>query len=111
MNFETGQLTDLVSGKEAVKVWIWKCLMTERYWYPVYSWAYGSELYKYIGKTLTHEYINTDVRLALQDALLINPEIHALLGFSGSIEGDLLKISFTVETDYGDISILDFYVR
>jgi len=109
VDFETGQFTGrLVDGAEAVKVWIWKCLLTWRFRFPIYSWVYGSELETYIGRVLPEEYIKTDVRLALEDALLINPEIIALTDFSGRQSEDSLLISFTVETIYGVVSILDY---
>ena len=34
----------VVTGKDAVQVWIWKALMTARARYDVYSWDYGSEV-------------------------------------------------------------------
>ena len=42
--------------------------MTERFLFPVYSWRYGSELRRYVGKYKTDEYLKTDLRLAIEDA-------------------------------------------
>lgn len=112
VDFSNGQFTGrMVNGREAVKVWIWKCLMTSRFKFPIYTWLYGSELEEYIGRALTQEYIDTDVKLALQDALLINPEINAIRDYSGRMDGDILRISFTAETIFGQISILDYEVN
>ena len=38
-----------VTGREAVKVWIWKALHTTRYRYEIYSWAYGNEFESLLG--------------------------------------------------------------
>lgn len=109
VDFETGQLTGrMVDRKEHVKTWIWKCLMTERFRYSIYTWAYGSELEKYIGKVLTDEYLMTDVRLALEDALCINPDIKRIYNYSARVEADRLIISFDVDTVYGKVNIVDF---
>ena len=109
VDFETGQLTGrMVDRKEHLKVWIWKCLMTERFRYPIYSWAYGSELEKYIGKVLTDEYLMTDVRLALEDALYINPDIKRIYNYTARMNADRLLISFDVDSVYGKINIVDF---
>lgn len=106
---KSGELTgSLVKGREAIKAWIWKALMTERFRYALYSWNYGSELDSYIGKTLTDEYLKTDVRLALEDTLLINEEISAIKDYSATVKGDRLTLTFTAVTTYGDVSILDF---
>jgi|GEM_PF-205509 len=112
VDFGTGQFTGKrVNGREAVKVWIWKCLMTTRFYFPIYSWMYGSELESYIGRALPQEYIDTDVKLALQDALLINPEISEIRNFSGYQKGDVLYISFTAVTKYGAVDINDIRIE
>lgn len=111
IDMSNGQFTgSLVNGRRAVEVWIWKCLMTQRFRFPIYSWMYGSELESYIGRGLTEEYINTDVRLSLTDALLINPEITEIRDFSGVVDGDALKLNFTAVTIFGEVSILEYRI-
>ena len=40
IDFNTGQLTGrIVEGIEAIKVWVWLCLRTQRFRYPIYSWV------------------------------------------------------------------------
>ena len=111
VNFDTGQLTgETVDGSEAVKCWIWKALMTQRFRWALYTWNYGSELESYIGRVLSDEYLKTDVKLALEDCLLINEEIKSITNYSAYVEGDVLYISFTAVTKYGPVSILDYEV-
>ena len=56
IDFETGQLTGKkVYGLEAIKVWIWLCLQTERYRYQIYSQNYGVSLEQYIGQSPTED--------------------------------------------------------
>ncbi|MDY6340724.1 MAG: DUF2634 domain-containing protein [Lachnospiraceae bacterium] len=101
---ETGTLTGgMVKGKDRIRTWIWKCLRTERFHYAIYSWAYGSELESYIGRVLTQEYIDTDVRLAVQEALLENEEITGITDFSAVTDGSLITINLTVSTVYGNV--------
>ena len=61
IDFDTGQLTGaIVEGIEAVKVWIWNCLHTERFRYGIYTWQYGAEYEQYIGEVVTDEYLQSD---------------------------------------------------
>lgn len=109
VDFNSGQLTgELVSGREAIKAWIWKALMTERFRYAIYSWNYGSEVDSYIGRYLTEEYRKTDIRLALEDALLINENITEIQNYKAEVKKDALYLSFTAVTKFGEISVLDF---
>lgn len=106
IDFDTGKLTGKkVSGKEAIKVWIWNCLHTERFRYAIYSWDYGAELDQYIGDALTEEFINTDCEAEITEALLINPYINGISNFSISFEKTKLSISFTVNTTFGDLEV------
>ena len=95
----------IVQGKPALKIWIYKALLTQRASYRAYTWNYGTDL-----DTLTS--VNQDVREVLvseakritEEALLINKHILALDNFNATM-GDGLFIEFTARTDAGDIQI------
>lgn len=110
MNFTTGQLTgEIVEDLEAIKVWVWCCLHSERYRYPIYSWQYGVEYEQYFGETLTADYLNGDCKTETEEALKVNPWIIGVTNFSAEMEGSRLHISFTLETDFGEAEV-DEYV-
>ena len=109
VDFETGQLTgQIVEGKEAVRVWVWCCIKTPRFRFPIYSWQYGTEFEDYIGQALSDEYINADLLTELEDALMINPYISAIEDFSAERKGDRLHITFTVITQFGNLEVEDY---
>lgn len=108
IDFSTGQPTGRkVRGLEAVKVWIWLCLRTERYRYQLYSTDYGVELDQYIGKTATEEILNMRCRKRVEEALLMNKYITGIKDFSASMDRDRLNIRFTVQTIFGEAKIED----
>ena len=104
IDFKTGQLTgEIVEKKEAIKVWIWNCLQTERYRFAIYSWDYGVGIEQYIGMVLTKEYIQTDCESEIREAMLINPWISDITDFAAERSGSKLSISFTAVTPFGKI--------
>lgn len=106
IDFDTGQLTgEIVSGLEALKVWIWLALRSERYRYPIYTWQYGAELEKYIGRGYSQEYLNDAIKNAVKECLKVNPHIKGIDNFSCKLERDQLSIEFAVKTDYGEANI------
>lgn len=106
VDFATGQLTGkTVEGKEAVMVWIWNTLHTERYRYAIYSWMYGVEYEQYIGETVTDAYLQADCRTETEEALLVSPYITQLDDFVAVLEGTKLKVSFTAVTRFGRIEV------
>lgn len=106
VDFSTGKLTgEIVEGIDAVKVWIWNCLKTERYRFPIYSWQYGVEFEQYIGTTLSDEYIQNDCRAEIEDALKVNPYITGISDFTAEMDGTHLNITFTADTTIGSTEV------
>lgn len=106
IDFTTGQLTgQIVEGIEAIKVWIWNCLHTQRFRYPIYSWNYGADLEQYIGQSVTEEFLNADCEDEIREALLINPNITDIDDFEVTFDNGSLSISFTAVTKFGETEV------
>lgn len=98
-SFRDGKLTGkILGGKEALKMWIYKALMTMRYIYPIYSWDYGQDLDELIGQGYNHDLIESEVQRRVQDCLLINDKIRGCHSFEINFINDELQINFTVDT-------------
>lgn len=106
MDFETGMLTgQVVTGIEAIKVWIWCALHTQRFRYAIYSWDYGADTEQYIGQAVTQEFLDTDCHDEVEETLTISPYITGIDDFSAELTGDHLHMAFTVRTIYGDTEV------
>lgn len=106
MDFETGMLTgQVVTGIEAIKVWIWCALHTQRFRYAIYSWDYGADMEQYIGQAVTQEFLDTDCHDEVEETLTISPYITGIDDFSAELTGDHLRMAFTVRTIYGDTEV------
>ena len=105
IDFDTGQLTgDIVTGLEAIKVWIWLALRTPRYRYVIYPWDYGNEVDDLIGTNHTMEYIETEVPRMIEECLLVNEHIKGVSDFDITYDSDKLTCKFKVMTDYGEVN-------
>lgn len=96
----------VVEGLEAVKVWAEKALVTERYRYTVYSWAYGQEFDGLVGSAYSKSAVESECKRYLRECLLINPYIKEVDETRTSFEGDLLCVDFTLETVYGKARVV-----
>lgn len=106
IDFTTGQLTGkIVEGLEAIKVWVWLCMHTERFRHAIYSADYGTSLEQYFGHVLSDEYINTDCESEITDALLINEYIESIEDFEAVKDGEHLRVSFRAVTKFGSIEV------
>ena len=105
-DFNTGQLTGkILEDKVALKIWIYKALLTNRYGYPIYSWDYGQDLEELIGQGYETDFIKSEVERRIQECLMINEHIKGCHNFDISLINDTLKISFTVNTTFGEVMI------
>ena len=110
IDFTTGQLTGrIVEGLDAVKVWVWCCLQTERYRYPIFSWQYGTEYEQYFGETVPDDWLQGDCKTETEEALKVNPWINGITDFEASMEGSHLHLTFKIETSLGEAEV-DTYV-
>ena len=105
-DFATGKLTGkTLEGKEALKVWIYKTLLTKRYRYIIYNWDYGQDLEEIIGQGYEKGLIVSEVERRIKDCLLINEKITSCTNFNIQLINDQLNVEFKVNTIYGEVDI------
>lgn len=95
----------VVTENEALKVWIYKTLKTERWRYRAYDNAYGVELDQFIGQTPNTADTSMEVKRYIKEALLINPYIHTIDEITFSNDKDVLEFSITLTTIYGEMEV------
>jgi hypothetical protein len=95
----------LVEGLEAVKIWAYKALMTERFKHEFYSWEYGSEISSLIGSGFTRAAVDSEVPRLVWEALQPNPYITSVNDFNINFDGESLSIELTIETIFGDVEV------
>lgn len=95
----------VVTGAEAVKVWIWKVLMTARFRHSVYTWDYGNEVESLIGRPFTPAVKQSEAVRYVREALMVNPYIRAVRQADVAFQDDGLTISCEAETVYGEVKV------
>lgn len=93
----------IVTENEALKVWIYKTLKTERYRYRAYDSSYGIELEQFIGKHTNDRPTAQKVKRYIDAALLVNPYIVSVDDIQFTIEKDLLQLDIALITIYGQM--------
>lgn len=102
IDFNIGKLTGrIITGLDAIKQWVRIVLSTDRYYYPQYSWEHGVELSELIGKNYDEDYIKSEAKRMISEALLVDKNIQGIDNFECAMENDKLTVSFTIDTIYG----------
>lgn len=96
----------LVSGDEALKIWVTRALRPEsqRFVYTAWSVDYGNELASLLGGCVDQGILESQVRQNVRDALLSSPYIREVDGFSFSKEGSRVEARFIVHTVYEEFT-------
>lgn len=96
-----------VTGADAVLVWAWNCIHTERFTHDVFTVDYGQDLAGLIGQSYSDDVRQSEAIRKLREALMINPYITAVDQISATFEGSCLHISFSLTTIYGEVTVHD----
>lgn len=111
IDFETGEplIKDgeiiVLEEKEALKVWIWKVLKTERNRYKIYSENYGNDLKENIGLVYDETTRRAIIQNEIIECLMVNPYITSVNDFTVELDEERRHpvFNFTVSTIYGEI--------
>lgn len=97
----------LLTGNDALKVWIYKVCRTERYTWLAYSRRYGIELYPFIGKVMSAGERKSELRRMIIEALLVNPYIKSVdsVEFVETNHAENLAANVTLTTIYGQLTL------
>ena len=96
----------IVEGNNAIKVWVYKALLTPRYNYSIYSWDYGSELMDLVGKAYTPSLTKEEAKRYIKESLLINPYILEVNVIDTSFSNGLLSADIKLLTIYGESEVI-----
>lgn len=114
IDFKTGEYIKdennnikVLEKNEALKVWIFKALKTERFRYTdVHSDNYGNELEANIGTIYQKSVKDALMINQIRDTLLVNPYILECYNFDISNENEYIpQITFSVKTIYGKLEM------
>ena len=92
-----------VYRNEALKVWIYKALMTPRYQHLAYTEDYGNEMFSMISQAIDQEVMLLELKRYITEALMYNSYIQELNGFEFEVKGSEVLIRFTVISIYGQM--------
>lgn len=109
IDFNTGEIIEenreikKLTGKEALNVWVWKALKTERNRYEAYSSSFGNDLTKEIGyvydRTVKEQLIINEII----ECLMVNPYITNVYNFELNYDEEnvRLDVKFYIDSIYG----------
>lgn len=103
--FEDGN-PKIVSGNDAIRVWVYKAIKTTRYQYEIYTWDYGCEIESLIGKGFRASFIESEAKRYIEEAIIVNPYIRNINKIDITFEKDTLRASVYLETIYGSLTVL-----
>lgn len=95
----------IVQRNEAIKVWAYKAIKTNRYQYEIYSWDYGCEIENLIGKGFQIGFIKSETRRYIEEALKVNEYITKINKIDINFKNDTLTAYVDLETVYGRLNV------
>lgn len=94
-----------VTADDALKVWVYKALMTERNQYLAYSRRYGIELKPFIGDVMSVGERYSELKRVIIECLMVNPYIKSVDSVEFEEVQDKVECFVTLTTIYGGLNI------
>lgn len=91
---------------EALRFWIVKCLLTERYKYLAYDTDFGTEFEEIIRSNPDRDIAESEVMREIEEALTVDERIESVDDFEFEWKGSHLHVSFSIESIYSEENIL-----
>lgn len=99
-----------VERAEAVAVWAWNALHTERWRWALYTGVYGNEIDSLIGQPYTLQVKQAEIPRLLRECLTVSPYVQDLQDIRSGFDGAELTISFTLISIYGRVGLEVIYL-
>ena len=96
----------ILEGNEAIKVWCYFAINTNRYEHTILSWDYGNEVISLVGQPYTQGLTRSEVDRFIKEALLINPYILEVSVSDVSFVDMLLSANVKIKTIYGESEVM-----
>lgn len=101
MELENGRIRGYSDDLESMKQVIFLVLNTERSTYAAYSDDYGIELIDLFGMPMS--YVVAELERRITEALTWDSRIESVEDFEFEVDGQKVHVTFTVNTDFGEI--------
>lgn len=62
-----------VYGNEAMKIWIYKAMITDRFRYSAYTDKFGTEIYSLIGEVVSSKLKEAEIKRYIIEAVMVHP--------------------------------------
>lgn len=95
----------IIEGNEAIKIWVYKCIKTNRYEHEIYGWGYGTELSELIGQKYSKGLTESEASRYIKEALLVNQYILDVNIKDTKFTDDLLSVNIEISTIYGEVEV------
>lgn len=99
---QDGELV-VLQGNEALRVWIYKTLKTQKYRYLAYSFYYGNEFEQLINKGYDKELVSIELKKFVEKCLLVNEYITSIDSVDLELEDEKLIGTINLTTVYSSM--------
>lgn len=104
IDLENGRIGAFIDGKEAIRQYIRKALMTSRNRYLIYNDYYGEEIRDLIGRNLTPQLMNVEIPRLVRESIIYDDRISSVPTVDVTQYGsDGIHVAVTVELTDGEL--------
>lgn len=99
LDLENGEVIDrMIDGKDALRQFIRKAIVTARYRFLIYDGQYGCELDALLGQDISPSLLKSEITRIITEALIYDDRVDKVTDFEVINDHGKLFVSFTVHS-------------
>ena len=91
-----------VYGNEALKVWLFKAILTERFKYGAYSDQFGCDLWPLMGEVIDSDVKKSEIKRYITEAVMVNPYLKSIENIDVEVDGSRAVVNVLANSIYED---------
>lgn len=92
-----------VYGNEAIKIWIYKTMLTSRFKYSAYSDNYGTEIFELVGEVISSKFKKEEIKRYITEAIMVHPLITSITKIDIEQKRENTVVTVYYHTIFNDI--------
>lgn len=91
-----------VYGNEAIKIWIYKTMLTSRFKYSAYTDNFGTEVFDLVGEVISSKFKKEEIKRYITEAVMVNPFIISITKIDIKQEKDNAEVTVYYTTTFNN---------
>lgn len=101
-----------VFGNEAMKIWIYKAMITSRFRFSAYTERFGTEVFDLVGEVISNKLKQEEIKRYITEAIMVHPHMRAITNMVLEQHSSGIKVTVSCRTAFeGEVEAVSCMIQ